>query len=91
MAIGDINTKSRNWFYHSKTSYEGEAIEKSACQIGLHQVIKEPSIDVIFTSQPNLMIKSGIHSSLHSNYHHQVVYRKFNLEILYSPSCMREV
>ena len=29
-------------------------------------------IDLIFTSQPNLIIESGVHPSLHSNCHHQL-------------------
>ena len=40
---------------------------------------------LIFTSQPNLVMESGIHSSLHSNCHHQIVFAKFNLSIFYPP------
>ena len=63
-------------------------------------MIKEPThilntsslcIDLIFTSLPNLIIDSGVHSSLHPNYHHQIVYAKFNLEITYPPPYLREV
>ena len=59
---------------------------------GLNQLIQEPtqilnlsssSIDLIFTQQQNLVIESGIHSSLHSNCHHQIVFVKFNLSIFH--------
>ena len=30
------------------------------------------SIDLIFTLQPNLVMESGVHSSLHENCHHQI-------------------
>ena len=36
-------------------------------------------------------MKSGVHSSLHKNCHHQIVYAKFNLKIYYLPSCGREI
>ena len=48
-------------------------------------------IDLIFTSLSNLIIDSGVHSFLHPNYHHQIVYAKFNLEITYPPPYLREV
>ena len=79
VAMGDFNAKSSNWFCQDKTNFEGDAIENLTSQFGLHQVIKEPihildtsssCIDLIFTSQPNLIIESGVHSSLHSNCHH---------------------
>ena len=76
VAIGDFNPKSSNLFRQDKASFEGDTIENLTSQFGLHQVIKEPAhildtfsscIDLIFTSQPNLIIESGVHSSLHSN------------------------
>ena len=49
-------------------------------------------IDLIFTSQPNLVMESGVHSSLHLNCHHQIVFAKFNLpSILYPPPSERTV
>ena len=59
----------------------------------MHQVIKEPThilhnssscIDLIFASQPNLIIESGVHPSLHPSY------AKFNLKIYYPPQYYRE-
>ena len=48
-------------------------------------------IDLIFASQPNLIIESGVHPSLHPNYHHQTIYAKFNIQIYYPPQYYREV
>ena len=42
-------------------------------------------IDLIFTDQPKLAVDRGVHSSLHPNCHHQIIYCKFNLTIQYSP------
>ena len=48
-------------------------------------------MDLIFTSHQNLVIKSGFHSSLHPNYHHQITYAKFNLKVHYPPPYEREL
>ena len=48
-------------------------------------------IDLIFTSQPNIVIESGVHPSLHPNCHHQIIFVKFNLKIYYPPPYLREV
>ena len=39
----------------------------------------------MFTLQPNLVVESRVHPSLHSNCHHQIVFTKFNLMICYPP------
>ena len=96
--IGDLNAKSKNWYSHDKSSYEGNEIE--IAQFGLQQIIKEPThisntssscIDLIFTSQPNLITGSSVHPSLHPNCHHQIVFAKFNLHIVYPPPYLREI
>ena len=95
--IGDLNAKSKNWYSHEKSSHEGYAIENVTAQFDLQQVIKEPKhvsntssscIDLTFTSQPNLITDSGVHSSLHPNCHHQIVFAKLNLYIAYLPPCL---
>ena len=98
--IGDFNAKSKNWYSQNKTSFEGKTIESITSQFGLYQLINEPThllenssscIDLIFTSQPNLVVESGVHPSLHPNCHHQIVFAKFNLMISYPPPYSREV
>ena len=100
MAIGDFNAKLSNWFCQDKTNFEGDTIENLTSLFGLHEVIKEPThildtssscIDQIFTSQPNLIIDSGVYSSLHSNCHHQIIFAKFSLEVVYPPHYVREI
>ena len=74
------------------TNFEGITIENVTSQFGLSQIIKEAThllksssscIDLIFTTQPNLVVESGVHSSLHTNCHNQIVFAKFNLQIHY--------
>ena len=66
----------------------------------LHQLISDPThilsissscIDLIFTDQPNLVVDSGVHPSLHPNCHHQITYCKFNLFIEYPPPYEQQV
>ena len=89
--IGDFDAKSSNWYLNDITSFEGSQIEFLASQFAMSQVINEPThildnskscIDLIFTSQPNM---------IHSNCHHQIIYAKFNLKVFYPPPYERTV
>ena len=66
-------------------------------QFGLQQLINDPihllpnsfsCIYLIFISQPNIAVESGVHPSLHPNFPHQIVFVKFNLKMYY---LLREV
>ena len=48
-------------------------------------------VDLIFTDQPSLIVACGIHPSLHRNCHHQIVYCKLDLKIVYPPPYLRRV
>ena len=73
VVLGDFTIKSNLWFKGDKTSYEGSKIDATTSQFGLQQLINEPThltadssscIDSIFTSQPNLVMESGVYSPL---------------------------
>ena len=98
--IGDFNAKSNNWYSSDKTIYEGKKLESLTSQCGFKQVISDPNhisesssscTDLIFTSQPNLVMNSGIHSSLHPNCHHQIIHAIFKLKIFCPPPYERVV
>ena len=98
--IGGLNAKSKSWYSHDRSSHEGNEIENVTAQIGLQHIIKEPThisntssscIDLISTSQPNFITGSGVHSSLHPNCHHQIVFAKLNLDIGYPLHYLREI
>ena len=100
VVLGDFNAKSNLWFKGDKTTYEGSKIDGITSTFGLQQIINEPThiigdssscIDLIFTSQPNLVMESGVHSSLHPNCHHEIIYAKFNPKIYYPPPYEREI
>ena len=91
VVLGDFNAQTKGWYALGKTTYEGTGITS---QFGLEQLIHEPvhiigerssCIDLIFASQPNLVVESGVQSSLHQNCHHQIVFARFNLKVVFSP------
>ena len=43
--------------------------------------ILETCINLTFTNQSNIVMNPGIHLTLHSKYHHQVIYSKLNLKL----------
>ena len=98
--LGDFNARSSVWWTKDKTTTEGTKLESLTSVHGFHQLISQPThllpqssscIDLIFTDQPNLIVDSGVHPSLHSNCHHQITHCKLNLNIEYPPSYERLV
>ena len=100
VVLGDFNAKLSQWHDRDSSFSEGISVESIMSHFGLHRIINEPThilknssscIDLIFTSQPNLSVESGTLPSLHPNCHHQIIYTKFNLEVLYPPPYTRKV
>ena len=96
----EFNRNFKNWLSQDKTSFEGKIIQSITSQFGLYQLINEPThllknsslcIDLIFTSQPNLVVELDVHPSLNSKCHHQIVFAKLKLMISYPPPYSREV
>ena len=94
LLLGDFNAKSKTWFINDQSSNEGTQLESLTSLYGMKQLIAEPThvlenslscIDLIFTNQPNLIMDAGVHPSLHSKCHHQVINAKLNLQIEYLP------
>ena len=90
VAIGDLTQNQKNWYSQDNPNFPGITIEYVTSQFGLSQIIKETThilgsssscIDLIFTTQPNLVVELGVHPSLHPNCHHQIVLAKFKLQI----------
>ena len=70
-----------------RQTQEGLKIENFLSQFFLSQVIYELThvskncnscIDLLFINQQNVITEWGVHPSLHSNCHHQTIYRTFN-------------
>ena len=94
MVLGNLNAKNKFWFDQDNTSYEGSILNDLMAQYGLTQIIHKQThmlessvsyIDVVHTSPENLVTNSGVHSLLHPNCHHQIVFSNFSLKIYYPP------
>ena len=98
--LGDFNAKSKNWWPDGAPTIEGSRIVFLTNSYGSQQLISEPThilenssscIDLILTDQPNLIMDSGTHPSLHPKCHHKIIFCKINLKIIYPPPYRRLV
>ena len=97
---GDFNCRSTQWWAKDIENSEGKEFEPLTSDLGLHQLISEPThlmgdskscIDLIFTDQPNLIVESGVHPSLHVQCHHQIVYGKVSVSSISVPPNTRRI
>ena len=73
--------KSKTLYINDKTTTEDAKIKLATSKYELYQIINESMhvlenilfcTDLIFTSDPNLVVDSSVHPPLHRNYHHQI-------------------
>ena len=98
---GDFNAHSQYWWPCVNTTSECSEIEHLLSNLGLSQVICEPTnfesnkkpscIDLGITDQPNLILDSGTRASLDPYCHHQIIYCKVNFTIPPSPPLDRRI
>ena len=100
LITGDINVRTSSWWRNDAANLEGTQAEALACFYGLNQIIFSPThilrnwfscIELIFTNQPNFVIGTRVHPSLHANCHHQITFLKLKLKMKYPPSYERLV
>ena len=98
--LGDFNAKLNAWLPNDNNTHEGISINNLTSSYGLTQLINKPThilpnssscIDLIFTNQPNMIINSNVHTSLHPRCHHQIIYAKINFKIHYPPPYERRI
>ena len=100
VTLCNFNVKPSLQCKSGKTSYERSEIEGTTSQFRLQQLIKEPThhtrnlsscTEFMFGWEPNLVMESGAHYSLHESSHHQIIYAKFNLKAYYPSPYEREI
>ena len=83
---GDFNARSQSWWSNDINATEGSKLLAISSSNGFFQLINEsthiqtnstPSIDAVFTGKPGLSVDSKVHSSLHPNCNHQIIYPAF--------------
>ena len=77
IAQENLNVKLRQWYKNDKTRTEGSKIANLTSGL-------------LITPQLNLVMESGICSSLNSNCHHQIIYARFILKVYYLPPYERK-
>ena len=101
IVLGDFNAKCNKWWFGDTNDHCGLELDSLSSLSGFSQLIKEPTnfepnkrqtcIDLIFTSQPNLVSDSGVHTSLYQTCHHQIIHAKIDLKVYLPPPYEREV
>ena len=101
VVLGDFNARCKKWFSNDINNIPGVELDKLTSLTGYKQLIKEATniepnksktcIDLIFSSQPNLISDSGVHPSLFQTCHHQIIYAKIDLKFYLPPPYEREV
>ena len=90
VVTGQFNGRSLPWWSEDINTSEETKLYLLTSSNGFSQLINEPThiqthnsscIDLVFTDQPNLLVNSEVHASLHRNCHHQIVHTKFNLNL----------
>ena len=80
LITGNFNVKYINWSINDTTTSKGAQLYYLTTLCDLKNLITEPThilensfrcIDLIFTSQLNLVLDYRVHPTLHSNGHHQ--------------------
>ena len=98
VVTGDFNSRCSSWWSNDINTTEGLKLLSLTSSNGFTQLIHEPThihgnsspcIDLVFTDQPNLLVNSGVHASLHPNCHHHITHSNFNLNIYYPPPDQR--
>ena len=101
VVLGDLNAKCDKWLSTDTNNIPGVELDKLFSLSRFTQLIDEPTnfepnkrktcIDLVFSSQPNLISESGVHPSLFQTCHHQIIYAKIDLYFYLPPPYEREV
>lgn len=95
VVVGDFNVTSSNWWNIDKDSLEGLEIDSA----GYNQIIDQSThitkvssscINLIFSTDPNLIKESGVEMSLFNKYHHNVIFVKLCFKIPLPPPYFRK-
>ena len=90
--IDSFNEKSKQWCEIDKSSFEDSQLQLLTLKFSLSQIITEAThiledsrscMNLLFTSQPNIAMDSGVQTSLCAHCHHQVLFAKFDLKLFY--------
>ena len=94
VVIDDFDVKSHNWYKDNKTTVSKSKLEIMPFHYELNQIINEPFhiledfhlAEILFLHlSQNMVLYSGVHSSVNPNSHDQIVFTKFYSNVYYPP------
>ena len=97
---GDFNGKCWKWYSFDTSDSIGKELDTITSTAGYSQIIDKPThltnnsstcIDLIFTSNPSIIVDSGIEKSLFSSCHHDIIYGKINFRVPLPPPQFRTI
>ena len=97
--LADFNATSSNCCKNDIITTESKGIANISAQFSLHEVINDPAdtlefsspcIDLLFSSQSNLINETGVHPSLYPNSSHQIIFEKCTQKIIYLSPYFRD-
>ena len=97
---GDFNCRLYQSWENYIDSYEGKLLESITSDLGLAQLINEPThligeyqsyINLLFTDQLNRVVEAGMHQTLHDQCHHQIINGILSLKNPAQPSYKRRL
>ena len=81
--LGDHNVKSSTCYENESKAYDGTKIDSVTSQFRMEMLTNEPNhklpaasscIDLVFVSQPNLVMELGFHFFFNQRCCHQIIY-----------------
>ena len=87
---GDFNGKCSKWYSFDASDNIGKELDTIISTAGYSQIIDKPThftnnssscIDLIFTSNPSILVDSWIEKSLSNSCHHDFIYGKINFRV----------
>ena len=97
---GGFNGKCSKCYSFDTSDNIGKELDTITSTAGYSQIIEKPThftnnsfscIDLIFTSNPSILVDSGIEKSLSSSCHHDIIYGKINFRVPLPPPHFRTV
>lgn len=99
--VGDFNAKCTSWWPDEINNQCGLMLNDISTFYSYTQLIHQPTnfepnkspscIDLFFTTQPNLVLESGVLPSPSKTCHHQIIFDKIKFEVFRPPPFKREV
>ena len=98
--FGDFNGKYSNWYSFDISDNIEKELDIITSTAGYTQIIDKLThftnhssscIDLIFTSNPSIIVHSSIKNSLCSSCHHDVIHGKINFSVVFPPPHFRTI